>query len=48
MNSKKRRFPRWMYTQEEALNPVFLWIIAVGLILIVILIYFLVSYPAGG
>jgi hypothetical protein len=45
MTSSKRRFPGWFYGEEEALNPVFLWIIGVGVVLVILILYFTLSYP---
>ena len=45
MSSRKKRFPSWIYTQEDALNPVFLWVTGVGVVLVILIIYFTTSYP---
>jgi len=39
MAGRKKRFPSWLYTQEDALNPVFLWIMVAGVLLIILLLY---------
>lgn len=45
MTSRKKRFSTWIYTQEDALNPVFLWVIGIGVVLVILILYFTLSYP---